>query len=84
MARNQAKRAERRKDRCRVAPAHSYRLPGRPLATVMDVSISFSPILPLNVSPAELVAFEHLLGPALQDLLGRRDRDSLGDEKEEV
>jgi hypothetical protein len=51
--------------------------PGRPVPTTNDVSNSFSPPLPSDVAPTELVAVEHLLGPALLDLLKHRDRDSL-------
>ncbi len=58
--------------------------PGRPVLTTDDVSISFSRPLPSDVADTELVAVEHILGPALFDLLNHRDRDSVTKYENEV
>lgn len=58
--------------------------PGRPVLTTDDFSISLSPPLPSDVMRHELIAVERFLGPALLDLLGHRDRDSLATVRDEV
>jgi hypothetical protein len=57
---------------------------GRAVPTPDDLQVTLAPALSQAIIPPELVAVEHLLGPALQDLLGRGVHDSLCPQKEEV
>lgn len=52
-------------------------LVGRVAPVLDDFNVALMPELIKNVAPTELISVEHLLGPALLDLLKHRDRDSL-------
>jgi hypothetical protein len=59
-------------------------LAGRVAPVPDDLTIAVMPELAKEVAPTELVAVEHLLGPALLDLLTHRDRDSIAAQKYET
>lgn len=52
-------------------------LVGRVAPVLDDFNVAMMPELAKDVTATEVVAVEHLLGPALLDLLKHRDRDSL-------
>jgi hypothetical protein len=60
---------------------HHAGLVGRAAPAPDDLQVTLAPALSQAIIPPELVAVEHLLGPALQDLLGRGVHDSLSVEK---
>lgn len=59
-------------------------LVGRVAPVLDDFKVTLMPELTKNVAPTELVAVEHLLGPALSDLLSHQDRDSIAVQKNET
>lgn len=76
-----------RRQRKRPYPApygHRAAQAGRAAPALDDLQVTLAPVMSQAITRSELVAVEHIVGPALLDLLGRGVRDSVDAKKDEV